>query len=74
MIFIKSFTGIYLTVEIDFSETIEELKKNIESKTDIKFENIMLLYAGKQLMNENKINDYMTLRDNCTVYLRDTSR
>ena len=74
MIFIKSFIGIYLTVEIDFSETIEELKKNIESKTDIKFENIMLLYAGKQLMNENKINDYMTLRDNCTVYLRDTSR
>ena len=58
-IYIKTLVGRTIPLEIDsFSDTIEEIKKKIEEKEDIPFNQIGLIFGGKKLENIYKCGFY----------------
>ena len=57
-IFLKNLCGKTLTLKCNSSETILELKEQIEEHEDIPPSDQRLIYGGRQLENERSLADY----------------
>ena len=57
-IFIKTLTGRIITIIVDPTDTVRNVKQKIKDKDDVPVDEQRLLYAGKELRDEDKLADY----------------
>ena len=68
-VFVKLLSGKTITIDIEIDDLVDTLKQRIEEKEEIKREEIVLIYGGKQLDKDDyKLTDYNIQRD-CTIML-----
>ena len=67
-IFVKTFNGRSITLDVDPSDTIEQVKELIENKERIYKERQSLVIKGKTLEDHKTLNDYKIQKES-TLYL-----
>ena len=67
-LFVKTTSGSHITLEVEPTNTIRELKEKITDKKGISSDTQRLLFKGKELKDEYCISDYCILKDD-TLHL-----
>ena len=66
-IFVKTLYGKHITLEVEPTDCIEDVKEKIEDKEDIDSNHIKLVFAGKVLEDGNTLQDYSIQKDSTYI-------
>ena len=70
-IFVKTFTNYTMTLDVDPSDTVYNLKLKIQHRTDVHPGAQHLIYASIKLQDDMTLNDYKIV-GNSTIHLNGT--
>ena len=70
-IFVKTLSGKHITLEVEPTDKIEDVKLKIEDKEEISTDIQRLIFAGKVLEEDNTLQDYSIQKDS-TIHLEIT--
>jgi ubiquitin len=67
-IFVKTITNQTLTLDVTDSDKIVDLKKKIQAKQQIPYDQQRLIFSGKELEDDKSVGDYNISKEN-TLHL-----